>query len=180
MKLYAVFFLKSLFTFQYGQIYYVGGSKKMTVNFKFTFQYGQIYYIIVFRFICYLKNIYIPIWLDLLQNNITQCRTEKINLHSNMVRFIIYIYYLYQVKIIAFTFQYGQIYYTELFNIKKIKKEIYIPIWLDLLFSDLYDSGIDLTNLHSNMVRFIISFVYFLNLKKRNLHSNMVRFIIRP
>ena len=33
---------------------------------------------------------------------------------------------------------------------------IYIPIWLDLLFSDLYDSGIDLTNLHSNMVRFII------------------------
>ena len=33
---------------------------------------------------------------------------------------------------------------------------IYIPIWLDLLSKDFDVGYADLTNLHSNMVRFII------------------------
>ena len=36
------------------------------------------------------------------------------------------------------------------------REEIYIPIWLDLLFIEYEVDGIPITNLHSNMVRFII------------------------
>ena len=78
---------------------------------------------------------------------------------------------------------------------------IYIPIWLDLLYAQAQNYQPQPTNLHSNMVRFII--VHYLNtsghesaiyipiwldllsvyyktkLKEYiNLHSNMVRFII--
>ena len=34
--------------------------------------------------------------------------------------------------------------------------QIYIPIWLDLLFSSLKSSNLNFSHLHSNMVRFII------------------------
>ena len=64
---------------------------------KFTFQYGQIYYF---------ANLQI----------ITQ---QKIDLHSNMVRFIMRSLQDFRIDIDKFTFQYGQIYYEikhELFN----------------------------------------------------------------
>ena len=57
------------------------------------------------------------------------------DLHSNMVRFIM------------ISHEQNIIY----------EKDIYIPIWLDLL-SDLEKAGMNrLMDLHSNMVRFIIS-----------------------
>ena len=34
--------------------------------------------------------------------------------------------------------------------------QIYIPIWLDLLYNRVIDRIVDSNNLHSNMVRFII------------------------
>ena len=78
--------------------------------------------------------IYIPIWLDLLYSLSSLFRLSFIDLHSNMVRFIIYytfIRYMYYIS-------------------------IYIPIWLDLLWDAeavIYEVWEDL---HSNMVRFII------------------------
>ena len=85
---------------------------------------------------------------------------------------------------------------------KKSKSEIYIPIWLDLLFQ-LYEwKVIHSIYLHSNMVRFIINELEIIkkfatkiyipiwldllcrrHCRKKsihgNLHSNMVRFIIK-
>ena len=80
--------------------------------------------------------IYIPIWLDLLYDKDLWKRLENENLHSNMVRFIIIIF----------------------FSIHFIINQIYIPIWLDLLF--FFKKVLDKIyfNLHSNMVRFIIFF----------------------
>ena len=60
---------------------------------------------------------------------------QPINLHSNMVRFIISIRTQYKCS----------------------KRIIYIPIWLDLLLSELCQINSVSTYLHSNMVRFIIS-----------------------
>ena len=37
-----------------------------------------------------------------------------------------------------------------------VNRKIYIPIWLDLLFKKDYTKIADDSNLHSNMVRFII------------------------
>ena len=118
-----------------------------------------------------------------------------------MVRFIITALVDNIVRSYGFTFQYGQIYY--LLPLSRLPKRdnIYIPIWLDLLFSHLHFLYPCPSHLHSNMVRFImslnISAVYELNLiyipiwldllseKKEldslfsaHLHSNMVRFII--
>ena len=42
------------------------------------------------------------------------------------------------------------------FESMKVDKEIYIPIWLDLLCRRNDTKTIKSTNLHSNMVRFII------------------------
>ena len=56
----------------------------------FTFQYGQIYYIKGIKLMKHFKVIYIPIWLDLLFNNIEQLLYSEVE----------------------FTFQYGQIYYS--------------------------------------------------------------------
>ena len=124
------------------------------------------------------------------------------NLHSNMVRFIIYFSNARKSKAYKFTFQYGQIYYikkiSELINISKI----YIPIWLDLLY-------IGRERKRDNVRRFTFQYgqIYYQMESKRysknspiyipiwldllslrqlairqkpsHLHSNMVRFIIR-
>ena len=37
------------------------------------------------------------------------------------------------------------------------KQKIYIPIWLDLLYTEVIQNGEVNNNLHSNMVRFIMS-----------------------
>ena len=122
--------------------------------------------------------IYIPIWLDLLFS-INRCvlfRTK--NLHSNMVRFIIRFFYSSNDRIdnlhsnmvrfimttannnpatnYKFTFQYGQIYYSLRRSGQRYDDEIYIPIWLDLLYESDERRARRLYDLHSNMVRFII------------------------
>ena len=122
------------FTFQYGQIYYFNFLfySMSTIEYlhsnmvrfiigsdwdnkkskeEFTFQYGQIYYRLFGRQLFAFLFIYIPIWLDLLLKALRQYGQRRKNLHSNMVRFIIYSYfYLFLVFL-----------------------HIYIPIWLDLL-----------------------------------------------
>ena len=100
----------------------------------FTFQYGQIYYHQTFRRSLERNRIYIPIWLDLLSTSLPKQVLGEPNLHSNMVRFIIYKLYITIQLEKKFTFQYGQIYYTA-----KTKQE-----------------ALDAADLHSNMVRFII------------------------
>ena len=99
------------FTFQYGQIYYREVAFLKVSRGKFTFQYGQIYY----------------------RNNDQAIPSNKNNLHSNMVRFIIIKPEKYYIESFKFTFQYGQIYYTNISNIFDLIDAIYIPIWLDLL-----------------------------------------------
>ena len=78
--------------------------------------------------------IYIPIWLDLLLIIFSSCSTLKLDLHSNMVRFIIH-------SILFF---------------KNPLTRIYIPIWLDLLLLSNVYMELIFRYLHSNMVRFII------------------------
>ena len=56
----------------------------------------------------------------------------------------------------AFTFQYGYIYYKPVWNVFRPLHRIYIPIWLYLLWFKFYKPSFDFTNLHSNMVIFII------------------------
>ena len=171
---------ESQFTFQYGQIYYMQKKLDLLIISKFTFQYGQIYYM----------------------NFLLENKELVLNLHSNMVRFIIGIDKETTKDIVKFTFQYGQIYYSRNGDKVILSKVIYIPIWLDLLsFFECLMGSIQ-ANLHSNMVRFIIKrygFKYspnrhiyipiWLDLllqnkiayrrKILNLHSNMVRFIIQ-
>ena len=70
------------------------------------------------------------------------------------------------------------------FIIRKDDKEvkpfvkIYIPIWLDLLSTEVANQQKKQKNLHSNMVRFIICLRIFYSFHRIYLHSNMVRFII--
>ena len=79
-----------LFTFQYGQIYYVLSIfQKPIIKILFTFQYGQIYY----------------------SQEEKEARADEIDLHSNMVRFIMHDARFSFISKIIFTFQYGQIYY---------------------------------------------------------------------
>ena len=80
-------------------------------NYIFTFQYGQIYY----------------------KATLASFEGKPVNLHSNMVRFIMFngdVYYRFAAK---FTFQYGQIYYPSVPLSGTGSVKIYIPIWLDLL-----------------------------------------------
>ena len=77
----------------------------------FTFQYGQIYYYEVDVYKDKQPIIYIPIWLDLLQELYKPILKRQIYLHSNMVRFIIGFCPSFTLSNIKFTFQYGQIYY---------------------------------------------------------------------
>ena len=167
----------------------------------FTFQYGQIYYTSIYRKNTSLPQIYIPIWLDLLYVVKYKQIAKLRDLHSNMVRFIMREYNDYKIDTAGFTFQYGQIYYTNHIEYYREYYKIYIPIWLDLLYKCQASQWGSLSHLHSNMVRFIISRlasgrneqteftfqygqIYYseedgYNEQKRDLHSNMVRFIIR-
>ena len=52
-------------------------------------------------------SIYIPIWLDLLSLYFKRKFKANINLHSNMVRFIMKLMYIKTNTIYGFTFQYG-------------------------------------------------------------------------
>ena len=79
--------------------------------FTFTFQYGQIYYMPQFSINFRCSGFYIPIWLDLLYIYQLFLFLQKIILHSNMVRFIIFQKHMLEILIYFFTFQYGQIYY---------------------------------------------------------------------
>ena len=81
---------------------------------KFTFQYGQIYYLCCQFSSLYNFPIYIPIWLDLLLQ--VECLNDSKleNLHSNMVRFIMFNINSFSLASNSFTFQYGQIYYISL------------------------------------------------------------------
>ena len=104
------------------------------VSISFTFQYGQIYYPSFAKPPAPFYEIYIPIWLDLLLN-------VRLHLLKNLQKF---------------TFQYGQIYYHT--NSAPVIGciPIYIPIWLDLLYNIGYGKVKSWTDLHSNMVRFIM------------------------
>ena len=77
----------------------------------FTFQYGQIYYFEYQHALMTIKEIYIPIWLDLLFAYNSVSIQRQSDLHSNMVRFIINDTNEMNEEDKAFTFQYGQIYY---------------------------------------------------------------------
>ena len=129
--------LKFIFTFQYGQIYYTTGlpfqqlgepnlhsnmvrfimyclNPLMNRYMSFTFQYGQIYYLIIICKKAKKKSIYIPIWLDLLLYLYIYLYCLHKYLHSNMVRFIMFLNAPFSSSSKAFTFQYGQIYYFEI------------------------------------------------------------------
>ena len=54
-----------------------------------------------------IELIYIPIWLDLLYLVTRDYACDRINLHSNMVRFIIYERRARDSRAEKFTFQYG-------------------------------------------------------------------------
>ena len=78
------------------------------------------------------------------------------NLHSNMVRFIIWIEFPKDFKknnlhsnMVRFIIKNGGIKYGK-------RTIIYIPIWLDLLFHIFHSYFELISDLHSNMVRFII------------------------
>ena len=85
--------------------------KPKVVILPFTFHYGQIYYGGCRTSLSCCCFIYIPLWLDLLyflgQVPLIHIR----NLHSTMVRFIIFATKLTSVGYWRFTFHYGQIYY---------------------------------------------------------------------
>ena len=100
---------------------------------SFTFQYGQIYYSFPFGKNFVLVKFYIPIWLDLLFSLSLQFRPTRAFLHSNMVRFIIFLSACFVDRILNFTFQYGQIYYITKHRDDTGYGLFYIPIWLDLL-----------------------------------------------
>ena len=99
----------------------------------FTFQYGQIYYLDRLVADTNQNIIYIPIWLDLLSITRNKKYNFVFHLHSNMVRFIIHHTGGVPSKVFGFTFQYGQIYYSIYYYSAIMLVYIYIPIWLDLL-----------------------------------------------
>ena len=74
-----------------------------------------------------------------------------------MVRFIIDLSQEHVFTAEAFTFQYGQIYYDVYKARDNLRKPIYIPIWLDLLYNWTEARFFSIEDLHSNMVRFIIA-----------------------
>ena len=168
----------------------------------FTFQYGQIYYTNTSIHQAKYDLFYIPIWLDLLYDMVFILTQNIQVLHSNMVRFIINLWSGITISQIAFTFQYGQIYYTAAGYNAEIFGYFYIPIWLDLLLLLAMCLRLVFPFLHSNMVRFImiwykmsrsehvlfyipiwLDLLFRLTKLQEDrsifLHSNMVRFIIR-
>ena len=149
------------------------------LKYLFTFQYGQIYYLLLCYRIDLDSIIYIPIWLDLLSSCKYSFFKRSNYLHSNMVRFIIYRLPIPLLTNRKFTFQYGQIYYQQILTHYRLKLHIYIPIWLDLLlynFLALYSYQAKFTFQYGQ-----IYYSYPLKLfrcRQTHLHSNMVRFII--
>ena len=127
-----------------------------TAEIRFTFHYGQIYYFNRSAECRRCDIIYIPLWLDLLSLLKSRRIGQKKNLHSTMVRFIILPLPSRPRFSRAFTFHYGQIYYYLSALEFLIIKNIYIPLWLDLLFQLLYCLYPCPSHLHSTMVRFII------------------------
>ena len=109
------------------------------------------------------STIYIPIWLDLLFQLFAFSHIEHQDLHSNMVRFIINLWYGTITQQTVFTFQYGQIYYVRTASLYVNFLDIYIPIWLDLLLRGSSVKYAYCDDLHSNMVRFIILTLNLLN-----------------
>ena len=129
----------------------------MNLNRIFTFHYGQIYYNLKKEKIKTRSAIYIPLWLDLL------CGRKSLSSSSNFLFTFHYgqIYYLKALPskftLLIFTFHYGQIYYTfQIFN-KYRRIDIYIPLWLDLLYITKTMPSRNGFDLHSTMVRFIIN-----------------------
>ena len=126
---------------------------------------------------------------------------RKRDLHSTMVRFIMLNPACCKFCQNEFTFHYGQIYYANFRNSYGSAYQIYIPLWLDLLFVSaigvkIYDY---LFTFQYGQIYYIIviymnyskreiyiplwlDLLYYRNihelLEKRNLHSTMVRFII--
>ena len=102
------------------------------------------------------NHIYIPIWLDLLSCFDSHEYFRHINLHSNMVRFIIpskmltvMNHHHLHSNMVRFIMHFGVAPHDETLG-------IYIPIWLDLLFDNNRITQYFRKYLHSNMVRFII------------------------
>ena len=83
-------------------------------------------------------QIYIPLWLDLLCFPFRFHFHSVSDLHSTMVRFIITLIMLSASLCKSFTFHYGQIYYDNSYNLTICVFDIYIPLWLDLLFGSVY------------------------------------------
>ena len=75
-----------------------------------------------------------------------------------MVIFIISFFCIIPNALEKFTFQYGYIYYDFYELYSKEYAEIYIPIWLYLLYVRYFYFVDDIEDLHSNMVIFIILF----------------------
>ena len=145
------------FTFQYGQIYYKNEALDKAVDYLIyipiwldllccTFEllksfilhlHSNMVRFIIFKSMVILRQnnfIYIPIWLDLLYSMSRGLYISGQYLHSNMVRFIISSEKSQVLNRQEFTFQYGQIYYS----------------------NGLLQTSIWVHYLHSNMVRFII------------------------
>ena len=101
--------------------------------------------------------IYIPLWLDLLFLFAQVQKVFYIYLHSTMVRFIISKDFIISCIMKKFTFHYGQIYYVDDTIERSQFLVIYIPLWLDLLFKNRFLRIHDERDLHSTMVRFIMS-----------------------
>ena len=82
-----------------------------------------------------MEFIYIPLWLDLLLLYPEMVYGMKMDLHSTMVRFIIILLnYCYQEEYDLHSTMVRFI-INEKDPIAELKKRIYIPLWLDLLFN---------------------------------------------
>ena len=147
-------YLIKRFTFQYGQIRKSSGLHCIKSPFiAFTFQYGQIRKRLFSSWFWFKFFIYIPVWLDQKDFVVVLIITLLLHLHSSMVRLESPRTYLRWIRVVIFTFQYGQI--------RKIclsfeicwHCRIYIPVWLDQ--KDILGILCLLTPdyLHSSMVR---------------------------
>ena len=118
-----------------------------------------------------------------------------------MVRFIIPEVITMITSIIAFTFQYGQIYYDIHAFFVPTRLLIYIPIWLDLLlaidpataglitsftfqYGQIYYGSnqmwedLDISIYIPIWLDLLLNIYWLESMAQNNLHSNMVRFII--
>ena len=150
------------FTFHYGQIYYAIVFLRVSSSKAFTFHYGQIYYSRKNFWKCRSDKIYIPLWLDLLFFRFFRHNFIYFYLHSTMVRFIIKIISSLFILSVLFTFHYGQIYYSYHISFSAFISEIYIPLWLDLLFVRLF-----LIKPNRELFTFHYGQIYYTNLSEK-------------